>query len=237
MDETKEKEKDITTDEIMPHLTDASDQNKGLKKIQKLGDRLLEKVNGRINGERDILRRKLQQFMEEQRETVKSWTTDINSQIERFEKKYEGMYSHLVRKFLVDLENRVFTNEIFTQGLLDVVVRRLYVLEGQEEKGVSYDDYVKKVAKEHEEKMQALADDVAKKQQSQSEAAKEAQGVEQSDQQGDKSDEAESQESENGESSPSSQPAEGRQGHEVDTEGRGAVPGGDGEILEQEIRG
>lgn len=227
---------DMTTEEVMPDLKDAAQVSKGMKKIEKLAQRIVSRMNGRLNAERDITRKKITEGQEKVNEFIRDFAQNTNENIKRFEKKYEGMYSYLVRQFLVNLEQRVFTNEIFTQGVLDVVVRRLYELEEWKymsttevpegsnlEPFMSYEDYLSKIAKEHEEKMNEIANKIATQQAEEAKAAKEAQGVKSGD--GEGSEEA------------GSVGGEGSEGQEADTDVSGTDSGADSQDSEQPTQG
>lgn len=181
-EETQEVEEatEITMEEVSPELLDMVGENKAAKKLTRLGEKILKKLNGSLEAERTILRKKISEGQERLNGTIREWTTTTNSNLDKFQKKYEGMYNYLIRQFLVGLENRVFTNEMFAQASLDLLLKRLYELKKETVKAEnlpSWEDFVKQAAEEHGQIMQEQANKYAEQQKRQEEAAKEAQGV------------------------------------------------------------
>lgn len=161
--------KEITIEEIQPELLEAGLENKGIKKITKLGDKLLSKVNGRINAERDIVRRKLDNAIESVNGSTKSFIDTVNEDLGNFKKRYEGLYSDLVRRILVKMESRVFNVEIFQQAVLDLLVEKIYRIEKglkpeDEIDQIDYGAYIEDCAEKHQGFMQKHVDSFMKKQ-------------------------------------------------------------------------
>lgn len=132
----------IKVEELHPELVEASTENKSFKKFQKMSEKLVSKVNGRINAEREAVRKKLDNALERLEKNIDNFIKGTNEDIAKFKKRYEAMYTHLVREVMLKQEQRVFSAELFEQATLDLFVDKIYKLENKV-------DYYENVFLEH----------------------------------------------------------------------------------------
>ena len=159
---------DIKAEEIFPELKETLEEPKALKKIHKLAAKLLEKINGRIDAERNIIRRKIDASSAFVEKSLDKFVKDTNSDLDRFKKRYEAMYTDIVRRVMLKQEQRVFSSELFQQATLDLCVEKLYRLENkfapdEELDQEAYKKYIVTCAKKHESFMQKHADEFTRK--------------------------------------------------------------------------
>jgi len=167
--------KDIKIEEIVPEMEEAVKENKIFTKFQKMADKLLSKVNGRINAERDSVRSKIQSANDTTQNTLDSFISSTNKGLESFKKRYEAMYSDLVRRILVKQEERVFTAELFEQATLDLFVEMMFDREhgdfpDAKVREARLKEYILVCAERHRELMQKHHDVYANNQKIESDA-------------------------------------------------------------------
>lgn len=161
---------DIKLADIHNELTDVAVEPKSLKKIHKLTEKLLVKVNGRVNAERSAVRKKLDDSLHNLQRNIDTFVKNSNESFDKFRKRYEAMYTDLVRRILVGMEGRVFNLEIYQQAALDQALTRIYELEKQVAQlrdptttMIDFEQYIKDAATEHEGLMQKHANIFADK--------------------------------------------------------------------------
>jgi hypothetical protein len=160
---------DIKLEEIHEEIKEASEDNKSFKKFHKMSDKLLKKINARINGERDSIRKSLDFSISKVDNNINDFIKNANEGINSFKKRYEAMYTDLVRRILVKMEGRLFSAELFEQASLDLLVEKIYRLENglkpeDELDHISFQAYIEDCAAKHEKLMQKHADEFIKKQ-------------------------------------------------------------------------
>lgn len=169
--EIEEKNRDINIEEIHPELLGALEVPKSLKKMTKITEKLLSRINDRFKGERDFLRKKLEYSTTTVQKNIDNFISSTNSDLEAFKKRYNAIYGDLVSRVMVKLEGRVFSAEIFEQATLDLCVEKLYKLEKNipldEDLGsnnIDYQAYIEDCASKHEAFMQKHVDAFAERQ-------------------------------------------------------------------------
>jgi len=160
---------DIKVEDLHIELRDASNVPKSFKKIKSLADKLLEKVNGRINTERDSIRNNISLYENNMQNNIDKFINNTNSNLEAFKKRYNAIYGDLVSRVMVKMEQRIFSAEIFEQASLDLLVGKIYRIEkglspSAELDHIDYQAYIEDCAEKHEGFMQKLANDFANKQ-------------------------------------------------------------------------
>jgi len=98
------------------------------------------------------------------RESTEAWIKQTDGNLAAFEKKYGGLYTVLTRTFLVKMEGRIGSQEIFTQAVLDLMLERMYVAEFSESPEDNEDHFTawrERLAKRHQELMQKITGDIA----------------------------------------------------------------------------
>lgn len=159
-------EAEVSKEEMNEVVNEVSNQRKPISKMEKAVDRLLLKINGKIKAERETLRSKLSSNYESLQNNIDKFVSDTNDNLGSFKKRYEAMYTDLVRRILVKLEHRVFSMELFTQATLDTLAERIYNVEVQtnpEIKDMSFDDYKVLLSGIHAKHMQTHHDNFAKR--------------------------------------------------------------------------
>jgi len=166
---------DIKLEDIETEVKDMLGENKPLKKISKLTEKLLLKVNGRFNAEIKSLQNKIDIVLKSNTKNTEDFIKNVNADLDKFKTRYEALYTDLVRRILLKMENRVFAAEIFEQASLDLLVEKIYHIEHliednleinikREEDHIGYQAYIEDCAKKHEEFMQKHVNNFAKKQ-------------------------------------------------------------------------
>lgn len=161
----------INVEDLHPLLKEVQEEEpKAMKKFKVMAAKLVDKVNGRIEGERDILRKKISTGQDSIQKNIDKFCVDTNTNIEAFKKRYEAMYTHLVRDVMLKQEKRVFAAELFEQATLDLFVDKIFRFENKlgpddEVDHIAYHAYIEECAAKHEGFMQKHANAFAKKQQ------------------------------------------------------------------------
>lgn len=160
---------EIKVEDLHPNLVSLAEESKSLKKLKTMADKLVNKVNGRINAERDIIRKKLQLHENQAHQKIDKFVEDTNTSLNAFKKRYNAIYGDLVSRVMVKMEKRIFSSELFEQATLDLCIDKIYRLEkglkpGEEVDKIGYHAYIEDCAKEHEGFMQKHANEFSKKQ-------------------------------------------------------------------------
>ena len=99
-------------------------------------------------GEISIKEKRVQKFFEVESLKFQKSIEDVSKKIEnlfsKLETKFGGMYNHLLKVFLVNLEKRVYANEAATKAVIEVVAAKMYELEkknGLIDSTVTYQEY------------------------------------------------------------------------------------------------
>lgn len=90
----------------------------------------------------------------------------INPLIQNLDKRFSNLYGTLVHKFLVKQEARLNGAEIAVKSLFDLIADRLYAIEMKDvpvENRMSLTDYAAKFKSDMDAKVNALAEDLAKR--------------------------------------------------------------------------
>ncbi len=132
-------------------------ENKFSKKAKQIHDKLISAVQSRITKYTTKVDEALKLQTKVLADNLDGNIKTLNDQIAAFEKKmhdkYGNLYSHLIKVFLVNLESRVFSSEIFTQAHLEMMMKGFYRIkynvEEVDEDSEQWKDFVKAGAKEH----------------------------------------------------------------------------------------
>lgn len=169
---------EIKTEEIIPEVKELDGVSKSFQKLQKIADKLVIRLNAHNKESSKRFVNLIEINNKSTQEKVDAFISSTNEGIGSFKKRYEALYSDLVRRILLKMEQRLFNVEIFNQAILDISLSELYEtkkqlaslewhskaqLEGSEFAFESYDEFIKRMARKHEEVMQKLANDMAKK--------------------------------------------------------------------------
>lgn len=86
----------------------------------------------------------------------------VNKQISEIDDRYKGMYSHLVREFLVTLEKRVYQNSVAVISLQKIMIE-MYA----EQLGITYDEAKQKLEERFAEEADKVVEEDKKEQDAQ----------------------------------------------------------------------
>lgn len=82
---------------------------------------------------------------------------NVNEQIQKIDSKYSNMYSMLVRQFLSNLENRVYSAELFSKATLNLVLKKHYDMDIANGSFTgTFEEYVKQLELNHVNEMTKL---------------------------------------------------------------------------------
>lgn len=106
-----------------------------VNKVAKAFETLTFKINNQLN---------------ELTKNNESWRKLVNDDLEKFKKKYNELHGILLRKFLVDLEDRVRMSEITSMAVLKLQVMKFYELEKRLDPSFNktYDEYFKQLSED-----------------------------------------------------------------------------------------
>lgn len=167
---------DIKSEDLHPNLGEAFTETSAFKKFKRYSDKLVAKINHKINAERNVVRTKMDSANTQMQNAIDKFVKDTNEDLARFKKRYEAMYTDLVRRILLKMEQRLFSAEIFEQATLDLCIEKIYRLEkGLKPEGeldkIDYGAYIEDCAAAHEGFMQKHADEFAKRQKEEQDVA------------------------------------------------------------------
>lgn len=149
-----------------------------MSKIEKFFISQKEKFNKHLAGFEGRIADKVNKFVAEFNQSQTSFITQINQAVATMDKKYGGMYNMLIKKFLVEMENRVYTSELSNKTMLVIFAEKFHKIESDLNKtnpelgtALSLTDYLKqmegnyalKMTEIHNASEKALAEDQAEK--------------------------------------------------------------------------
>lgn len=169
---------EIKTDEILPEVKGLDGISKSFEKLQRISDKLVVRLNAHNKEASKRFVHLIEINNKSTQDKVDAFITSTNEGIGSFKKRYEALYSDLVRRILVKMETRLFNLELFNQAILDLSLAEIYEdkkelakfiwqnskqVDGAEFGFESYEEFVKRMAQKHQELMQKHADSFAKK--------------------------------------------------------------------------
>lgn len=143
--------------EAVKEFEEIKDENKFSKKARQIHDKLISHVKVLLDRHTQTVTEGLSTQTKALTSNLDGNVANLNNQIQAFEKrmqdKYGNLYSHLIQVFLVNLESRVFSSEIFTQAMLEMMMRGFYKakfnVEEVDESSEQWKEFIKAGAKEH----------------------------------------------------------------------------------------
>lgn len=117
-----------------------------MSKVEKFFASQKEKFNAHMKGVEAHLAKKQLHYENSLNEFIKN----ANASMKKTDDKFSGMYNYLVRQFLSNLENRVYSAEVANKTLLMMLADKLYTFEAA--KGgeiLSKEDFMKALEEEY----------------------------------------------------------------------------------------
>lgn len=100
-----------------------------MSKIEKFFTSQKEKFNKHIVGFENRIVDKVNKFVNDFNSQQQNFINTVNTNVDKIDKKYGGMYNMLVRKFLVELENRIYTSELSNKTMLVIFSEKFHKIE------------------------------------------------------------------------------------------------------------
>lgn len=117
-----------------------------MSKVEKFFHSQKEKFSTHMKGFEAHLAKKQDNIASIQADFIKA----ANTQIAATDKKFSGMYNHLVRQFLTSMEDRIYMNELANKTLLLMFADRLYEIEATKGGEIpTKEDFVKALEAEY----------------------------------------------------------------------------------------
>ena len=146
-----------------------------MSKVEKFFESQRKKFHETIEGRAKQLGDEINKHFKAHREALDGFINGANVQIQKMDKKFSNMYGILVNKFLTQLENRVYTNELSNKAMMLMLGEKLYALEAEKAHRESLplptkEDYLKQLELDfvqlmtnvHTENEKAIAEEAAK---------------------------------------------------------------------------
>lgn len=170
---------EIKTEEILPEVKSLDGVSKSFEKLQKISEKLVIRLNAHSKESMKRYTSLIEINHKATQEKIDTFINSTNEGISSFKKRYEALYSDLIRRIVLKMETRLFNLEIFNQGILDLSLMEIYEdrkelaqIKWQTSSDQSkpaefifetYEEYVKRMALKHQELMQKHANNFAKK--------------------------------------------------------------------------
>jgi hypothetical protein len=100
-----------------------------MSKIEKFFLSQKEKFNKHVAGFEGSISNKVNKFVNDFNNNQQSFINNVNGNLDKIDKKYSGMYNMLVRKFLVELEQRIYTSELANRSMLAIFSEKFHKIE------------------------------------------------------------------------------------------------------------
>lgn len=144
-----------------------------MTKVEKFFQSQREKFNKHTAGFENNIAEKVNKFFGQHENKLNDFIKHANTNIQTMDKKFSQMYGVLVRQFLTNLENRIYTNELGHKAFVQIISERLYVIQAKQdpENVLPKEDFLKELELAYVQKMTEVHNESEK-------AANEAQQVE-----------------------------------------------------------
>lgn len=100
-----------------------------MSKVEKFFHSQKEKFESIMAGREKQVAEKVNKFITSHEGVLSTFINGANTKLQEMDKKFSNMYGILVRQFLTNLENRVYTNELSHKALLLLVGEKLWAVE------------------------------------------------------------------------------------------------------------
>lgn len=100
-----------------------------MTKVEKFFQSQKEKLEKYLNGRLEQVDKKIREFTGSQKTSLDAFIVEANKNIKTMDNKFSQMYGVLVRQFLTNLENRIYTNELSNKALMLMLGEKLYKIE------------------------------------------------------------------------------------------------------------
>lgn len=116
-----------------------------MSKIEKFFASQKAKLNQEYMGSVNSLFEKFNNFSAQSDAKLNNFVASANATIKKSDDKFSGMYNFLVKQFLSNLEDRVYTQELSNKAIVQILADKLHQLEVKQGSTLSKEDYVQEL--------------------------------------------------------------------------------------------